>query len=160
LYGLALWGDSDVSGLTPYALRRAKQAFARAIELDPTLAATLDPYIMVAHGLLSFNEGVTVHADELFAQAAAKHPGCFAAWRMRAATLLRLGHNDAALDACRKALRLDTRNEPVLLVALVACARQHQSERALELAERIATLRGEGASAADVLRDVGLALAD
>jgi tetratricopeptide (TPR) repeat protein len=160
LYGLALLGDSDVAQLAPYAVRRAELAFAHAVEIDPTLAATLDPYRMVVHGLLCFNDGAVAQADELFAQAAVKYPGCFPAWRMRAATLLRLGRDNEVLDACRKGLKLDPRNEPVLLLALAACARQHQPERAIELADRIAALRGEGARAADVLRDIGLVIAN
>ncbi len=158
LYALALWGDGDVSALTPHTLRRAELTFAQAVELDASLATTLDPYIMVTHGLLCFNEGAKARAEELFAQAAAKHPSFFAAWRMWAAILLQMGRNDEALGACRKALKLNPRSEPVLLLALVACARQRQPERALELADRIAVLRGDGARAADVLRDVGLAI--
>lgn len=155
LLGRALWGNGDVFQLAPYVLRRVERAWARAIELDASLATDLERYRMVARGVLAYNEGDLTAADREFVAVTTTYPDFFPAWRMHATVLFRQEHYDQALLACAKALQIDQRSEPVLLLAAAICHRLQQPARAYELATRIATLRDRHTRAEDVLREIG-----
>ncbi len=154
-YVLALWQSANLTELTPFMLRRIERSASRVLELEPAAQARFEPYLLVARGLLRDSEGAAAAALECFTDAVRRYPTFVAAWRMRAALLLRQGQLDAVLACCQQALRLEPTNEAVLFLVIAACWRQGMRGRAREVAERIATQRG-GTTADRVLAELGL----
>lgn len=154
-YGMAIWRSTDLMSFTGHQLRQGIAALQRAAQLDPRLDAVVAPYLGVWQGLLAYNDGELAAAVAQFRTTATRYPTFAAAWRMCATAALRQQQPEVALEACQRALALEPNAEPVLLLAIGACWRQRRTDEAVDLAARVARLRGSS-SAASVLRELGL----
>lgn len=154
-YGMAIWRSTDLMSCTGHQLRQGIVALQRAALLDPRLDTLVAPYLGVWQGLLAYNDNDLVGAVGHFRATATRYPTFAPAWRMCATAALGQQQPEIALDACRRALALEPDAEPVLLVAIGACWRQGRTDEAVELAARVARLRGS-TSPASVLRELGL----
>ena len=61
----------------------------------------------ITEGIDQFRHGMYSEALTLFDRAVSLDPGCTRAWNGRAAALGNLGHFDAALDSCDRAIATD-----------------------------------------------------
>ena len=153
-YVRALLGADDPLALGGHALRLA----LRSLEALDRLGAASTQHAALAalcRGLLSRDEGDHASAQAELRRAAAIDAGLAPAWRGLAALALSHGDTAGAAEACRRALALDARDERALLMLCAAYLRARQPAQAREVAAQAAALRAGGATADDVLRELG-----
>jgi Tfp pilus assembly protein PilF len=150
----AVMATEDLLTAGPHTLR---MLLASVAALD-SLGAPLDQGAALAalfRGLLARDAGDTAAAEAELRQALAHDGRLVAAWRALAALALTRGEIDECLGACRSALGLDPRDEQALTMMMGAYLRARQRNHAREAAAQIALLRGGGATADAILREVG-----
>ncbi len=149
-YARAILLSDDPLALGGHALRQALRSLdalagaGRADERQAALAA-------LCRGLIARDDGDAGRAEHELRLAISLDGLLAPAWRGLAALALARGAVDEALDACRRALAIDARDERALMMAAAACLRGRRRDQAREAAAQIAALRGEGWTAEAVL---------
>jgi curved DNA-binding protein CbpA len=153
-YAQAILSSDDPLGLGSHMLRQALHSLdtlAMLRSADPGGAALA----ALCRGLLARDEGDVMTAQAELARAASLDSQLAVAWRGLAALALNRRATEEALGYCGRALAIDRRDERALTLAVGASLRAGQHANAREFAGQIATVRGEGWSAAAVLQELG-----
>jgi tetratricopeptide (TPR) repeat protein len=153
-YARALLASDDPLALGAHALRQALRSFEALAELgvsEQGLAARA----ALCRGLLARDYGETAEAAAELQRAADLDGQLAPAWRGLAALALSAGKLEAGVGYCQRALALDPRDEPALLMLASAYLRARQRSQAREVAAQLAAQRGESWTADAVLRELG-----
>jgi tetratricopeptide (TPR) repeat protein len=150
----ATLASADPLDLGAHALRQALAAVEAAAALGAPLANG-SALAALCRGLLARDQGDQRGAETQLQAAVREDSTVGAAWRALAALALGRGAYEEALAHCRRALAVDRSDERALLMAAGACLRSRRRDEARQIADQIATMRGDGWSAEVVLREIG-----
>jgi tetratricopeptide (TPR) repeat protein len=153
LYARAILASADPLDLGGHVLRQAVAAIETAARLGAPLPDS-EAQLALCRGLLAREAGDARQAEIDLSLAAQQNPSLAHAWRGLAALALGRGAHGDAIDHCRRALALDPRDERAWLMLVGACLRARRRAEARAAAERVAALRGDGASADTILAEM------
>lgn len=153
-YAQAILGAGDPLDLGGHKLRQVLKSIEQSEALDQPIenGAAL---AALARGLLARDAGDMSTADTELRQATQLDPQLTPAWRGLAALALTQNNMEEVLYNCRRAIAITPQDERSLLMMAAACLRGRKRKQAQEIAAQIATLRGDGWHANDVLREIG-----
>mgnify|MGYP005840786867 CR=1 FL=1 len=153
VYASAILASADPLDLGAHALRQALTAIETAARLGNPLPES-DALLALCRGLLARDAGDTRQAESELSAAVQQDPSLAAAWRGLAALAIGRGAHGEAIEHCRRALKIDPRDERAWLMLAGACLRACRYAEARAAAEQIAALRGISVDA--ILADIGI----
>lgn len=143
----------DVLALGAYQLRLILNSLS-ALAAHASPIAHQEALTALCRGLLARDAGDAESAESELRNAVAHDSSLAAAWRSLAALLLARGAIEECVDACRRALTLNPRDERTLLLMLGAYLRAEQPLQAYEVATQVAQHRGRGWKPDAVMREI------
>ena len=154
LFVQAALASDDPLHLGGHVLRQILRSIAASSNTGES--ATDDASLSaLCNGLLAREEGHDAQAEVHLYAAVSQNPRLSAGWRALAALALARGEHDRSIAHAQRAVAINPRDEPALLLITAACIQARRRDQARDAAAQIARIRGGEWQIDTILHEVG-----